>query len=232
VDKAEESEAELAQSVNAAAPGVLAEEAKTLGAWMVHYSTDYIFDGTKLGAYLETDAPLPLSVYGESKLAGEVAVRAAGGKHLILRTGWVYGNRRHNFMLTMLRLARERKELRVVDDQVGAPTWCRSLAEITSQILAQLHTPGIKEAASEVTGTYHLTSSGSVSWYGFAAEILHQSGVQPLPDLVAIPSHEYPVPAKRPKNSILSNAKPNRTFGLDAGDWRDNLRLCMQEIQR
>lgn len=231
VDKAE-SEAELAQSVNGAAPGVFAEEAKTLGAWMVHYSTDYIFDGTKQGAYLETDAPNPQSVYGKSKLAGENAVRSVGGKHLILRTSWVYGNRGHNFVLTMLRLARERKVLRVVDDQVGAPTWCRSLAEITSQILAQLHMPGLKEDASEVSGTYHLTSSGSVSWHGFAAEILHQSGIRPLPDLVAIPSREYPTPAIRPKNSVLSNDKLNSTFGLDAGDWRDNLRLCMQEIPR
>lgn len=230
VDKAE-SEVDLAHAVNAVAPGVFAEEANTLGAWMVHYSTDYVFDGAKAGAYVETDATNPQSVYGKTKLAGEEAVRAAGGKHLILRTSWVYGSRGHNFMLTMLRLARERKELRVVDDQVGAPTWCRSLAEITSQILAQLHMPGIK-GAGELSGTYHLTSSGSVSWHGFAAEILRQSGIQPLPDLIAIPSLEYPTPAKRPKNSALSNASLIRTFGLDAGDWQGNLGLCMQEMQR
>jgi dTDP-4-dehydrorhamnose reductase len=229
VDKAE-SEANLARAVNAEAPGVLAEEAKALGAWMVHYSTDYVFDGTKQGAYLETDVPNPQSVYGKTKLEGEEAVRAAGGKHLIFRTSWVYGSRGHNFMLTMMRLARERKELRVVDDQAGAPTWCRSLAEMTAQILAQLHMPGISEG--EASGTYHMTSSGKVSWHGFTAEILRQSGMQPLPNLVAIPSSEYPTPAKRPKNSVLSNDKLGRTFGLAAGDWQANLMLCMQELQR
>lgn len=229
VDKAE-SEADLARAVNAEAPGVLAEEAKALGAWMVHYSTDYVFDGTKQGAYLETDVPNPQSVYGKTKLEGEEAVRAAGGKHLIFRTSWVYGSRGHNFMLTMMRLARERKELRVVDDQVGSPTWCRSLAEMTAQILAQLHMPGISEG--ETSGTYHMTSSGKVSWHGFTAEILRQSGMQPLPNLVAIPSSEYPTPAKRPKNSVLSNDKLGRTFGLAAGDWQANLMLCMQELQR
>lgn len=231
VDKAE-SEPELAHAINAAAPRVFAEEAKELGAWMVHYSTDYVFDGAKQGPYVETDAPNPQSTYGKTKLAGEEAVRAAGGKHLIFRTSWVYGSRGRNFMLTMLRLARERKELRVVADQVGAPTWCRSLAEVTSQILAQLHMPGAEDAATGVSGTYHLTSSGAVSWHGFTAEILGQGGVQPLPDLHAISSSEYPTPAMRPKNSVLSNAKLNATFGLAAGDWRDNLRLCMQEMQR
>ncbi len=229
VDKAE-SEPGAAQAINAEAPGVFAEEAKELGAWMVHYSTDYVFDGNKQGAYFETDMPNPQSVYGKTKLAGEEAVRAAGGKHLILRTSWVYGSRGHNFMLTMLRLARERKELRVVDDQVGAPTWCRSLAEITAQILAQLHLPGREEG--QESGTYHLTSSGSVSWHGFAKAIIDRSGLENKPSLVAIPSHEYPTPAVRPKNSVLSNEKLARTFGLAAGDWLDNLELCMQELRR
>lgn len=230
VDKAE-SEPDLAHAINGVAPGVLAEEARTLGAWLVHYSTDYVFDGAKQGAYLETDAPNPQSAYGRSKLAGEDAVRAAGGKHLIFRTSWVYGSRGRNFLLTMLKLARERKVLRVVDDQVGAPTWCRSLAEITAQVLAQLHVPGAKEAEG-MTGTYHLTSSGSVSWCGFTAEILKRGGIQPLPELQAIPSRDYPTPAARPKNSVLSNEKLVRTFGLAAGDWRDNLRLCMEDLQR
>jgi dTDP-4-dehydrorhamnose reductase len=230
VDKAE-SEAELAHAVNGIAPGIFAEEAQRLNAWMVHYSTDYIFDGIKTGAYTETDSPNPQNVYGRSKLAGEDAVRAAGGKHLILRTSWVYGSRGHNFMLTILRLARERRELRIVDDQVGAPTWCRSLAEITAQILAQLHVHEIQGKAGDLVGTYNLTSSGSVSWHGFAAEILRLAGTQPMPDLVAIPSDEYPTPAARPKNSVLSNEKLNRAFGLSAGDWRDNLRLCLQEMR-
>lgn len=229
VDKAE-SEAALAQAVNGDAPGVFAEEAKALGAWLVHYSTDYVFDGEKQGAYVETDAPNPQSVYGRTKLAGEEAVRAAGGKHLIFRTSWVYGSRGHNFMLTMLRLARERKELRVVDDQIGAPTWCRSLAEMTAQILAQVHRPGTE--AGEVSGVYHLTSSGSVSWHGFTAEILARSGIEPLPTLAPIPSSAYPTPAKRPKNSVLANEKLQRVFGLAAGDWRDNLQLCMEELRR
>jgi dTDP-4-dehydrorhamnose reductase len=227
VDKAEGEQA-LAQAVNGDAPGVFAEEARALGAWMVHYSTDYVFDGEKQDAYVETDAPNPQSVYGATKLAGEEAVRAAGGKHLIFRTSWVYGSRGHNFMLTMLRLSRERKELRVVNDQIGAPTWCRSLAEMTAQALAQLHRPGAE--AGEVSGTYHMTSSGSVSWHGFAAEILARSHIVPLPALHAIPSSEYPTPARRPKNSVLSNEKLYRTFGLTAGDWRDNLALCMEDL--
>jgi dTDP-4-dehydrorhamnose reductase len=230
VDKAE-NEPELARAVNGLAPGIFAEEAKTLGAWMVHYSTDYIFDGAKQGAYIETDMPNPQSVYGKTKLAGEEAVRAAGGKHLILRTSWVYGSRGHNFMLTMLRLARDRNELRVVDDQIGAPTWCRSLAEVTAQILAQLHVSEIRGLVPEVGGTYHLTSSGSVSWHGFAAEILRQADAQPMPRLLAIPSREYPTPAIRPGNSVLSNDKLNRTFGLVTGFWQDNLRLCLQEMR-
>jgi dTDP-4-dehydrorhamnose reductase len=228
VDKAE-SEHGLAQAVNGEAPGVFAEEARALGAWMVHYSTDYVFDGEKRGAYLETDAPNPQSVYGKTKLAGEHAVRAAGGKHLIFRTSWVYGSRGHNFMLTMLRLARERKELRVVNDQIGAPTWCRSLAEMTAQVLAQLRRPDCEPG--DMSGTYHMTSSGSVSWHGFAAEILGRSGIAPLPALLPIPSSEYPTPASRPGNSVLSNEKLHRTFGLAAGDWRDNLALCMEELR-
>lgn len=230
VDKAE-SEPELAHAVNGIAPGILAEEAQRLNALVVHYSTDYVFDGTKADAYIESDRPNPQNVYGRSKLAGEDAIRAVGCKHLILRTSWVYGSRGHNFMLTMLRLARERKDLRIVDDQVGAPTWCRSLAEVTAQVLAQLCGSGMRKAAEEVSGTYHLTSSGSVSWHGFAAEILRQAGVQSMPQLVAIASNDYPTPAARPKNSVLSSERLERTFGLSAGDWRDNLRLCLQEIK-
>ncbi len=229
VDKAE-SDQDAAYAINAVAPGVFAEEATRLGAWLVHYSTDYVFDGSKAGPYVETDQPNPQNVYGRTKLAGEEAVRAAGGKHLILRTSWVYGSRGHNFMLTMLRLAKERSELRIVDDQIGAPTWCRSLAEVTAQILAQLHAPTGK-APESVGGTYHLTSSGSVSWHGFAAEILREAKIQPLPALLPIPSHEYPTPAARPKNSVLSTAKLYETFGLVAGDWRDNLKLCLQELR-
>lgn len=229
VDQAE-AEVELATAINATAPGIFAEETKKLNALLLHYSTEYIFDGNKHGAYVENDTPNPLSVYGKSKLAGEQAIRAVGCKHLILRTSWVYGARGKNFMLTMLRLARERSELRVVDDQVGAPTWCRSLAEMTAQILAQLYAPGAsKDALEHACGTYHVSSAGSVSWHGFAAEILRLADTQPMPALQAIPSREYPTPAARPMNSVLSNDKLMRTFGLSAGDWQHNLQLCLQD---
>ena len=228
VDRAEQ-EPELAQAVNGAAPGVFAEEAEALGAWMVHYSTDYVFDGGKQDAYEEGDAPNPQSVYGKTKLAGEESVRAAGGKHLVLRASWVYGGRGHNFLLTMLRLMRERKEIRVVDDQLGAPTWCRSLAETTAQILAMACHPDANER--DASGLYHVTAAGSVSWHGFAAAILAASGITPPPALLAIPSSEYPTPATRPKNSILSCEKLSRTFGLSAGDWREGLRLCLEEMR-
>jgi dTDP-4-dehydrorhamnose reductase len=232
VDKAE-SEPELAQAVNGTAPGVLAEEAERLGAWMVHYSTDYVFDGTKQGAYLETDTPNPLGVYGRTKLAGEEAVRAAGGRHLILRSSWVYGRRGHNFMLTMLRLAKERDELRIVDDQVGAPTWCRSLAEATAQAIAQIYAPStVRQDGAKLIGTYHLTSLGSVSWCGFAKAIFEEANVDPQPRLVPITTAEYLTPARRPANSVLSNEKFNQVFGLGAGDWRNNLRLCLDEMER
>lgn len=229
VDKAE-SEPELAMAINGVAPGIFAEETKKLNAFLVHYSTDYVFDGGKVGAYREEDAPNPLSVYGSSKLAGELAIRAVGCNHLILRTSWVYGARGKNFLLTMLRLARERNELRVVDDQTGAPTWCRSLGEVTAQILAQLYAPDAPAARrAEVSGTYHLTSAGSVSWCGFAAEIIRLAGMQPAPQMIPIPAQDYPLPATRPMNSALSNDKLLNTFGLQAGDWQDNLQLCMQE---
>lgn len=231
VDKAE-SEPDLAMAINGIAPGVFAEEALKLDALLVHYSTDYIFDGSKTGAYLEDDQPNPLSVYGKTKLAGEQAIRAVGCRHLILRTSWVYGARGRNFLLTMLRLACERNELRIVDDQIGAPTWCRSLGEVTAQVLAQLYAPQVNEdALQNAWGTYHLTSAGSVSWHGFAAEIMRMAAVQPAPQLLAIPAREYPLPAVRPLNSVLSNAKLMRTFGLQAGSWQDNLQLCMQERQ-
>lgn len=231
VDKAE-SEPELAMAINGVAPGVFAEEAKRLDALMVHYSTDYIFDGCNAEAYVEEDAPNPLGVYGKTKLAGEEAVRAAGCRHLILRTSWVYGARGKNFLRTMLKLAQERKELSVVDDQVGAPTWSRTLGEITALLIAQLQSPCVAADKSDQRyGTYHLTSTGQVSWYGFTAEILRQAGIQPAPALRPIPSSDYPTPAARPKNSRLSNDKLQTTFGLSAGDWKENLRLCLQELQ-
>lgn len=229
VDRAE-SEPELAQAVNGVAPGVFAEEAKKLNALFVHYSTDYVFDGMKAGAYVESDAPNPLGIYGKSKLAGEEAIRAAGCRHLIFRTSWVYSTRGKNFMLTMLRLAKERPALRIVNDQVGAPTWSRSLAEATALVLAQLIGPqSSADAIEHACGTYHLTSSGSTSWFGFTEEILRLAAINPMPELTPIATSEYPTPAARPANSMLSNEKFSSTFGLSIGDWRDNLKLCLQE---
>ena len=229
VDKAE-TDADTAMAINGIAPGILAEEAKKIGALLVHYSTDYIYDGRKLGAYSEEDAPNPLSVYGKTKLAGERAIRATGAKHLIFRTSWVYGARGKNFLLTMLRLAKERDELRVVHDQIGAPTWSRSIAEVSAQILAQLIAPHTEQDLIEkVSGTYHLTSTGSVSWHGFAAAIMRLAAVQPAPRLTAITTAEYSLPAPRPHNSVLSNDKLREVFNLCCGDWEDNLKLCVAE---
>lgn len=228
VDKAE-SEAALAQRINGEAPGVLAEEAKRLGAPLIHYSTDYVFDGTKEGAYDETDLVNPQNVYGLSKLAGERAIAEVDGAHLILRTSWVYGLRGKNFLLTMLRLAAERPELRIVADQCGAPTWAATIATMTSHIVAQGLVANTNDADwwREKSGVYHLTASGSTTWFGFANAIFELSSLANTPVVVPIASSDYPVPAKRPRNSRLSNDKLSASFGLRAPDWRDALQLCV-----
>lgn len=223
VDKAE-SEPDVAQAVNGVAPGIMAEEAKRLGAALIHYSTDYVFDGSKDGAYVEEDATCPLNVYGKTKLAGEDAIRAVGVPHLILRTSWVYGVRGKNFLLTILRLAKEREELKIVADQVGAPTWSRLIAETTGQIVAQR----IRNL-EELSGIYNFTAAGSASWHGFASAIVEGSQVR-TPRLIPIPTSEYPLPAPRPKNSILSNDKLRSEFGLAMPDWKVCLELAMQEM--
>lgn len=220
VDKAE-SEPALARTINALAPAVLAEEAKALGAAMVHYSTDYVFDGTREGAYVETDQPNPVSVYGRTKLEGEQAIAAAGIPHLILRTSWVYGMRGKNFLLTMLRLASEREELRVVNDQHGAPTWSRTIAEITSLVLARSPEQGWWERNS---GIYHLTSAGTTTWFQFATAIMEQA--QRDCRLIPIKSEEYPQPAARPANSSLNCEKLTRQV-ITLPEWRRALALCM-----
>lgn len=234
VDKAE-SEPELAMAVNGVAPGVLAEEAKRIGALLVHYSTDYVFDGTKAEAYLESDAPNPASVYGSSKLAGERAVEAAGGACLIFRTSWVYAGRGKNFLLTILRLAGEREELRVVDDQIGAPTWCRTIAEATAQVVAKLSVGDRIDAdrALALRGVYNLTAGGRVSWCGFARAIVEATrgrrGVVG-PKVTRITTAEYPLPARRPANSVLSKEKFQRAFGLTCPAWDHALDLCVGEL--
>jgi dTDP-4-dehydrorhamnose reductase len=225
VDKAE-SEPVKAMQINGVAPGILAEEAKKAGALLVHYSTDYIFDGTKTNPYVETDAPNPLGTYGRSKLAGDEAVRSVGGAHLIFRLCWVYGARGQNFMLTIVRLAREREMLRVVADQLGCPTWSRMIAETTTQALRQGVAAGDWSA---LTGTYHLAASGVTSWHGFAQAILDLmptegkkcSAVEP------ISTPEYPTPAKRPPYSVLACEKLERVFGLRLPHWEDSLKQVM-----
>jgi len=230
VDRAE-SEPDLAMQVNGIAPGVMAEEAKRLGAVLVHYSTDYVFDGTKQQPYVEDDPPNPLSQYGRSKLAGEQAIALSGATHLIFRTSWVYAARGHNFLRTILRLARERTELKIVDDQLGAPTWARFIAEATAQVLRQVG-DGHK-AIADYAGIYNLTGTGAVSWYGFASAIFAEAkarlGMTP-PKLIPITTAEYPLPARRPANSRLDNTRLSAAFGLTPPPWDKMLKLCMKEI--
>lgn len=225
VDKAE-SEAELALRINAEAPGVMAQEAARLGSVLIHFSTDYVFDGSKAGAYLESDEPNPVSVYGKTKLAGEQAIAAADCAHLILRTSWVYGLRGKNFLLTMLRLASERESLRVVADQIGAPTWSRTLAEVTAHVLAQA--PRISASADwwrERSGVYHLTAQGASSWHGFTEAIVAQAGKSC--SVTPITTAEYPTPARRPANSRLDCSKFIGQF-CDLPQWDQALALCLK----
>jgi dTDP-4-dehydrorhamnose reductase len=225
VDKAE-TDVDAAMRANGEAPGVLAEEAKRLGAALVHYSTDYVFDGTKEGAYVEDDAVNPQNVYGRSKLAGEQAIAASGCDHLIFRTSWVYGTRGKNFLLTMLRLGAERDELSVVADQIGAPTWSVTIAALTANVLAQSVVAG-DEWWAEKSGVYHLTAGGSTSWHGFAQAIFDMSELPKKPVLKPIPATAYPTPAARPANSRMSNEKLRDVFGVSAPGWREALQLCM-----
>lgn len=225
VDQAER-EPELAQRINGEAPGVMAEEARKLGATLIHYSTDYVFDGTKNGAYVETDPTCPVNVYGSSKLAGEQAILASGARYLILRTSWVYSTHGKNFLLTMRRLAKERDALNIVSDQFGAPTWSRTIADTTAHIVAQSLAAADRQAWwDQHAGLYHLTAQGKTTWFGFAEAIMAHASVTKKPQLTPIPASAYPVPAQRPANSVLSSQKLIDTFcGLP--DWRDALELC------
>lgn len=227
VDKAEE-EPGPAMAVNGIAPGILAEEAKNLGALLVHYSTDYVFDGTKAEPYTEEDEPNPLNVYGKTKLAGEKAIQATWEKHLILRTSWVYGMRGKNFLLTILKLAKEKDEIRVVDDQVGAPTWCRMIAEGTALILSRNFKPD-DPARKQITGLFHLTASGCTSWFGFAKAILEQenNSISRRVNLVPIPSSGYPTHAKRPMNSRMCCRSLSETLGITFESWHTCLTKAM-----
>ncbi|MFL6968408.1 dTDP-4-dehydrorhamnose reductase [Pseudomonas alvandae] len=223
VDQAE-SEAERAFAINATAPGVLARAALGLGVPLFHYSTDYVFDGRKPEPYTEDDAPNPLSVYGRSKLAGEEVIREAGGQHLILRTSWVYSNAGRNFLLTMQRLLQEKPHLRVVADQIGAPTWAGTIADSTAKLIERW-----QAGQCGAWGTYHLTAQGQTSWFGFAQAIGENLVEQhkPCAVLEPIPTSEYPTPAPRPLNSRLDCTRLLREWGVSQPDWRSALRQCL-----
>ena len=222
VDQAE-TQAALAWRVNADAPAVMAAEAKLLGAAMVQYSTDYVFDGAAARPWRETDPTGPLNVYGASKLAGEQAVAAAGIAHLILRTSWLYGMRGKNFLLTMLRLAAERPALRVVADQHGAPTWSRTVADSTALLLCQARAGGPAWWARH-GGVYHLSCRGQTTWCGFTEAIVAAAGLECR--VLPITSAEYPVPAKRPQYSVMSSERLMARF-CHLPDWKEALHLCM-----
>ena len=238
VDRAE-TDREAAHAVNATGPGALAEEARASGALLVHFSTDYVYDGSKRAPYLETDAVGPLSAYGETKLEGERAVADSGVKHLVLRTSWVYGPSGRNFLFTMVRLGRERPELRVVNDQRGAPTSSRALARLVRELLERggagsLTRKGVDHAAS-LGGIYHATAAGETTWFGFAQaifdEMLRQRRLDFTPPrLVPIVTREYPTPARRPVNSVLSNDKLRDAFGVAIPDWRRGLEEVVSAI--
>jgi dTDP-4-dehydrorhamnose reductase len=245
VDLAEKEEA-IARAINADAPAVLAAEAKKVGAALVHYSTDYVFDGSKRTPYEEDDPPNPINAYGRTKLAGEQAIRESGVPHLIFRTEWVYAKQGRNFLLTILKLATQREELRIVSDQIGAPTSSRAIAHATIQILVQIFAPGPKRPSwPDVSGTYHMTAAGQASWYEFAKAILEQASqadaksawlaaataARPLiaQRIIPIPSLEYPAPARRPAYSVLSTARLAKTFGVQLPDWRTQLHRLFSE---
>jgi dTDP-4-dehydrorhamnose reductase len=232
VDKAE-SEPELARLINASAPGVLAQQAQKLGAWLVHYSTDYVFDGSGSRPWQESDTPAPLSVYGQSKLEGEQLIAAHCSKHLIFRTSWVYAARGGNFAKTMLRLAQERERLTVIDDQWGAPTGAELLADVTAHAIRQvLQRP---EDADRYCGMYHLVASGETTWHGYAKHVLAQAQrVQAAIKIIAndvapVPTSAFPTPARRPHNSRLNTAKLQATFGLTLPPWQHGVDRMLAE---
>lgn len=231
VDRAE-SERDLAWAINATAPGLLAEEARAQGATLVHYSTDYVFDGTKAGAYVEEDATAPMSEYGASKLAGEEAILASGCRHLIFRTSWVYAARGGNFARTMLRLARDRDSLRVVGDQFGAPTSAEMIADVTAHCLRDV----ARADGESKLGLYHLVASGETTWHGYAQYVLQLAqgaGLAlrcPPEQVQSIATTDYPTPARRPANSRLNTNKLQNAFGLCLSEWTVHAQHALEEI--
>ncbi|QHG68045.1 dTDP-4-dehydrorhamnose reductase [Pseudomonas putida] len=224
VDQAE-TEPDLAFAINAEGPRVLAEEAVRLGALLIHYSTDYVFDGEKALPYTEADRPNPLGVYGRSKLAGEQAIAAVDGEHLILRTSWVYSLYGRNFLLTMQRLLQEKPQLRVVNDQIGAPTWATTIAVATRELIERW-----QAGQRGAWGTYHLAAQGETSWFGFAQAIGEQLKARGLPcaELLPIPSSEYPTPARRPANSRLDCSRLAREWDVHLPHWQQALIDCLK----
>ncbi len=233
VDQAEK-EPDLAYAINADALAVIGEEARRIESAVIHYSTDYVFDGAKAGPYLETDTPNPVNVYGMSKFKGEQALAASGAPYLVFRVSWLYGLRGVNFLLTVLRLARQREELRIVADQIGAPTWCRMVAEATAAVIAQLRGERWDTAqAREHSGIYHLCAAGQTSWAGFAEAILREYAGRPeaaefkVRKVTPITTAEYPLPARRPANSLLSNEKVAQVFGIRLPGWCEQLHMVL-----
>lgn len=237
VDQAE-SEEPIARAVNADAPALIAQEARRIGAGVIHYSTDYVFDGAKSSPYTESDPVAPLNAYGRTKQAGEEAICSSGVPHLILRTSWIYSTRGRNFVLTMLRLASERDELRIVADQTGSPTWSREVASATAKLIAKLRASGPLSALEAASGAYHITAAGETTWFAFAQSILdccslerHSPWIRSAmagrgvkaKRLIAIASAEYPAAARRPAYSVLDNAKLLAAFGLSLPHWRAQL---------
>ncbi len=229
VDKAE-SEPDLVRTINALSPGILAREAKSANALLVHYSTDYVFDGSGTRPWVETDAPAPLNVYGATKLEGEKLIQQSGCKHLIFRTSWVYGARGGNFARTMLKLAQEREALKVIDDQFGAPTGADLLADLTAHMLRAAR------ADASLSGTYHAVAGGETSWHGYASHVIAWARAAGLPlrvtegGIQAVPSSEFPLPARRPLNSRLSTARLRERFGLALPDWRAGVERMLAEV--
>ena len=226
VDQAER-ERDLCFQVNGHAPGIMAEESARLGALLIHYSTDYVFEGEKEAPYVESDPVKPLSVYGASKAAGEQAIALAGCRYLVLRTTWVYAAQGRNFLLTMLRLGAERPELRVVSDQIGAPTSATAIAQATARLIERSQA----DAARVPSGIYHITAAGSTSWFGFAEAIFARIAAARRPQLLPISTAEYPTPAQRPKNSLLCNDKFEREFGFRLGPWQEQLDEVMSHVR-
>jgi dTDP-4-dehydrorhamnose reductase len=226
VDRAE-TERELCRKLNAEVPAILAEEAAALDAWMIHYSTDYVFNGNNDRPWTEDDKPVPVNFYGQSKLEGDMAVAETCPKHLVFRTSWVYASRGSNFLRTMLRLFKEKNELRIVDDQIGSPPWARYIAQTTLMALQAAH----DAADVKLSGVYNLVASDVTSWYNFAREIRDYYGGFENVTLRPIPSSEYPTPAARPKWSVLSAEKLGRVFGIHPAPWREAMKLCVDEIK-